>query len=41
MPLINRLTGLEIRKVNKPCKFNDGDGLYLVAIKSKLRAAAC
>lgn len=35
MPLINRLTDLEIRKINKPCKVNDGDGLYLVAIKSK------
>jgi integrase len=35
MPLINRLTDLEIRNINRPCKLNDGDGLYLIVTRSK------
>jgi hypothetical protein len=33
--VIDRPTGLEIRRINKPCKLDDGDGLYLIVKKSK------
>jgi hypothetical protein len=33
--VIDRPTGLEIRRINKPRKLDNGDGLYLIVKKSK------